>query len=83
MNEGSSPAVAQPTSRYPLPYAFARTQQLLLENHNGELTLWLHGLDTGPQAGGVSEVLRKYAVQNFATEPLEQLRQRISAAYAQ
>ena len=76
------PAMA-PTARYPLPYAFARAQQLLLENHNGELTLWLHGLDVGQRAGGVSEVLRKYSVQNFASEPPEQLRQRISAAYAQ
>jgi general secretion pathway protein E len=30
-------------TRYPLPYAFARSQQMLLENLDGDLTLWLHG----------------------------------------
>ena len=78
-----APLTAPPTSRYPLPYAYARSQQLLLENQNGELTLWLHRMDTGATAGGVGEVLRKYSVNHIATEPLEQLRQRISAAYAQ
>ncbi len=81
------PAVAAPTSRYPLPYAFARSQQLLLENQHGELTLWLQAPDaataTGGATSGVGEVLRKYSVRHIATEPLEQLRQRISAAYAQ
>ena len=75
------------TSRYPLPYAFARSHQLLLENQHGELTLWLQGQDgtapSGVIASGVGEVLRKYSVQHIAAEPLEQLRQRISAAYAQ
>ena len=31
-------------AQYPLPYAFARSQQLLLEDDDGELTLWLSGL---------------------------------------
>ena len=79
----TAPPTAPPTSRYPLPYAFARSQQLLLENQNGELTLWLHRMDAGASAGGVGEVLRKYSVNHIATEPMEQLRQRISAAYAQ
>ena len=69
--------------RYPLPYAFARGQQLLLENHQGELTLWLSSLATTELASGVSEVMRKYAVQHIATEDAELLRQRISGAYAQ
>ena len=40
-------------------------------------------MDAGASAGGVGEVLRKYSVNHIATEPMEQLRQRISAAYAQ
>ncbi len=67
-------------AQYPLPYAFARSQQLLLEEHDGERTLWLHSLE---DAAGLSEVLRKYEVSQIRTEGLEQLRQRISAAYSQ
>ena len=39
---------------YPLPYAFARSQQLLLEEARGEVTLWLHDLSN---ASGLSEVM--------------------------
>jgi len=66
--------------RYPLPYAFARTQQLLLEEHGGEYTLWLH---PASPAGGVGEVMRKYPRCQIAPQPAEVLIQRISAAYAQ
>jgi general secretion pathway protein E len=67
--------------RYPLPYAFARTHQLLLEEEStGELTLCLHP-NSAPSA--VSEVLRKYAVRQLQALPPEVLIQRISAAYAQ
>jgi general secretion pathway protein E len=65
--------------RHPLPYAFARTQQLLLEDKGGELTLWLNA-DT--QASGLSEVMRKYAVHRIETLPGAELLQHISAAYA-
>ncbi len=66
--------------RYPLPYAFARTHQLLLEADAHALTLCLHP-DSG--ASAVSEVLRKYpAAQVLALAP-QALIQRISAAYAQ
>ena len=73
----------QALAQYPLPYAFARSQQLLLEAHDGELTLWLHSLDALGAAGGVSEVMRKFDVQHIKTEAPELLQQRISAAYAQ
>ncbi|MBV5296872.1 MAG: type II secretion system ATPase GspE [Rhodoferax sp.] len=66
--------------RYPLPYAFARTHQVLLEEDAGQLTLCLHP-QSAPSA--VAEVLRKYpgcALQPLAAEALVQ---RISAAYAQ
>ncbi len=66
--------------RHPLPYAFARTQQLLLEDHQGTFTLWLHPA-TAPSA--LSEVVRKYPVQHTETLALDALLQRISAAYAQ
>ncbi|MEO8120435.1 MAG: ATPase, T2SS/T4P/T4SS family [Rhodoferax sp.] len=67
--------------RYPLPYAFARTHQLLLEEEtSGALTLCLH---PGSGASAVSEVLRKYAVRQLQALPPEVLIQRISAAYAQ
>ena len=66
--------------RYPLPYAFARTQQLLLEEQSGELTLCLHP-DSG--ASAVSEVMRKYPVRQLQAFPPQELIQRISAAYAQ
>ena len=73
-------------ARYPLPYAFARSQQLLLEADRGELTLWLHSLNAPGVAGGasaVSEVMRKFDVRHVKTEAPEVLQQRISAAYSQ
>ena len=48
--------------RHPLPYAFARTSQLLLEDDGQQLVLW-HG--PSPNAGALSEVLRKHVVQQF------------------
>jgi general secretion pathway protein E len=65
---------------YPLPYAFARTQQLLLQENAGTLTLWVHAL-TPPSA--VGEVTRKYAPHSVQALELAVLTQRISAAYAQ
>ncbi len=66
--------------RYPLPYAFARTHQLLLEDDAGQLTLSLH---TESAAGAVSEVLRKYPVRRIEAHNAALLIQRISSAYAQ
>jgi general secretion pathway protein E len=65
--------------RYPLPYAFARSQQLLLEDDGDRLVLW-HG--SRPSAG-LTEVLRKYAVRSLQQLDAGELAQRISAAYAQ
>ena len=70
-------------ARYPLPYAFARSQQLLLEDFGGDLTLWLHSLGTPQTAGAISEVMRKFEVQHISIEAPELLQQRISAAYSQ
>ena len=66
--------------RYPLPYAFARTHQLLLEEESGELTLCVHPDST---ASAVSEVMRKYPVGHLEPVGAQALIQRISAAYAQ
>ncbi len=51
--------------RYPLPYAFARTHQLLLEDDAGHLTLCLHP-QSAPAA--LSEVLRKYPGAQLQTQ---------------
>ena len=66
--------------RHPLPYAFARSSQLLLEDDGQQLVLW-HGPQ--PDAGALSEVLRKHAVQQLMQIDAALLAQRISAAYAQ
>ena len=66
--------------RYPLPYAFARASQLLLEEDGGQLLL-CHG--PAPQPGPLSEVLRKYPSVLLQQAPAAELAQRISAAYAQ
>jgi general secretion pathway protein E len=65
--------------RHPLPYAFARTHQLLLEDDGQGLTLW-H--TDAPAAGPWSEVLRVHAVKRFAHVDSHTLMQRISASYA-
>ena len=66
--------------RYPLPYAFARNQQILLEQDGDTLTLWLHAA-TPP--GGISETMRKFDTHQIELLSAEALQQRISAAYAQ
>jgi len=65
--------------RYPLPYAFARSQQLLLEDDGHQLVLW----HAGSPAPAWSEVLRKYPVRSLQQLDPQALAQRISAAYAQ
>ena len=69
--------------RYPLPYAFARSHALLLEDDGQSMTLW-H--DAVPDGGAFGEVMRKYAANGTAlvlqrADP-GTLAQRISAAYA-
>ncbi len=64
---------------YPLPYAFARASQLLLEIDGDELTLWHSGK---PALSAWGEVMRKYAVNKVARADAGALAQRISAAYA-
>ena len=68
------------STRYPLPYAFARTSQLLLETEDDSLTLWC---TNKPSLSAYSEVMRKYAVDTVKQAESTGLAQRISAAYAQ
>ncbi|MEO7854414.1 MAG: type II secretion system ATPase GspE [Rubrivivax sp.] len=66
--------------RYPLPYAFARGNQLLLEDDGQDMTL-LHGAVPPRSAWG--EVMRKHPVRAVQQLDANALAQRISAAYAQ
>ncbi|MHB1250257.1 MAG: GspE/PulE family protein, partial [Polaromonas sp.] len=66
--------------RYLLPYAFARTHQLLLGEEADHLTLWLH---PASDRQALSEVVRRYEVKAVETLTAETLAQRISNAYAQ
>ncbi|HEY0886424.1 MAG TPA: ATPase, T2SS/T4P/T4SS family [Ramlibacter sp.] len=66
--------------RYPLPYAFARGNQLLLEDDGQALTLW-HA--SGPASAALTEVMRKFGVHSLQVLDPPALAQRISAAYAQ
>jgi general secretion pathway protein E len=73
-------------TRYPLPYAFARTSQLLLEDDGHDLTLWhVPSANAGSFAASSawSEVMRKFPVRALAALDAPALAQRISAAYAQ
>jgi general secretion pathway protein E len=66
--------------RYPLPYAFARAQQVLLEDDALGLTLHVQPLSL---PSGIAEALRKYPVQQVQNHSAPVLAQRISTAYAQ
>jgi len=68
--------------RYPLPYTFARSHALLLEDDGHALTLWY---GAAPAPGPLGEVMRKYAWQGrppmLRQADAGVLTQRISAAY--
>ena len=70
--------------RYPLPYAFARSYSLLLDDDGHALTLWHNA---SPDAGAVSEIFRKYGARapslSLQLADPGTLAQRISAAYAE
>ncbi|MDA7416788.1 type II secretion system ATPase GspE [Xenophilus arseniciresistens] len=76
-------------ARHPLPYAFARSQQLLLErdDQDGGYTLWMPVGAARQSASALGEVMRKYNLGpgslRMQSLPADQLAQRISAAYAQ
>ncbi len=63
-----------------LPYAFARTHQLLLEDDGHNTVLWF---GDQPDLNAWSEVLRKFEVTQFETLDSVALAKRISEAYSQ
>ena len=67
-------------ARFPLPYSFARSQQLLLDEDAGVLTLHLHAHT--PRTA-VAEVLRTFAVAAVQQSSADELLARINAAYTQ
>jgi general secretion pathway protein E len=66
--------------KYPLPYAFARQNQLLLAVDDEDAILYLHD-ETSRNA--MSEVLRKYKIASVQKLQQDVLVQRISEVYAQ
>jgi general secretion pathway protein E len=66
--------------KYQLPYAFARQNQILLEDNGQDSTLYLH---EATSRNAMSEVLRKYKVASVQKVPQDTLIQRISEVYAQ
>ena len=66
-------------ARHPLPYAFAKAHNLLLEQDGDRATLWA-SLNVSHVA--LSEVMRLYAVHRIEHDPPDTLAQRIAAAYS-
>jgi general secretion pathway protein E len=65
--------------RHPLPYAWAKSQRLLLEDDGERLVLWA---DAQAPRAALAEVMRQHAVDAVELEAPERLAQRIAQAYA-
>ncbi len=66
-------------SRHPLPYAFARSHTVLLEDDGAQLTLWA---PPDVSLAALSEVQRLYSIDRMEHEARASLAERISSAYA-
>ncbi|MBX3621380.1 MAG: type II secretion system ATPase GspE [Rhizobacter sp.] len=66
-------------ARHPLPYAYAKAHNLLLEDDGEQLVLWAPETVSLP---ALSEVLRLYAIDKLERESSTTLGNRIAAAYA-
>ena len=66
-------------NRHPLPYAFAKAYNVLLEDDGQHLMLW--AAETTPPSA-LSEVTRLFEVAGFERETSTTLGQRIAVAYA-
>ncbi len=66
-------------ARHPLPYAYAKAHNLLLEDDGEQLVLWAPETVSLP---ALSEVLRLYAIDKLERESATTLGNRIAAAYA-
>jgi general secretion pathway protein E len=74
-------------AQHPLPYAFARSQQVLLAQDGADLTLCI---SEASSRSALAEIIRKHDLAGMESAPIaiekiatEALIQRISAAYAQ
>ena len=65
--------------RHPLPYAFAKAHQVLLQDDGRQRVLWT---TPATPVSTLSEVLRVHAVDLWQREAAAQLQTRIAAAYA-
>jgi general secretion pathway protein E len=65
--------------RHPLPYAFAKEHQVLLEQLGDELRL---SFAQAPSASVLGEIVRAHTPTRWDKVPAEELAQRISAAYS-
>jgi len=65
--------------KHPLPYAFAKANQVLLEDDGASLVLW-----ATPEVGlaTLSEIQRHYALSRIEASPAKDLIARINAAYS-
>ena len=66
-------------ARHPLPYAYAKAHQILLEADGDHWVLWVS--DATPRAA-LAEVLRQFDAQSLERETAPALADRIAAAYA-
>src|SRR4249920_3923792 len=66
-------------TRHPLPYGFAKTHTLLLEDDGSQRVLW--AAETTP-ASAISEVVRLHDITRFESEAAASLSQRIASVYA-
>ena len=66
--------------KHPLPYAFAREQQLLLQDDGAGLALMAHA---ATPRSAIGEVLRKYGPARLVAVPADELVQMVSSAYSQ
>ena len=65
--------------RHPLPYAFAKAHQVLLQDDGRQRVLWT---TPATPVSTLSEVLRVHSVDLWQREAAPQLQTRIAAAYA-
>ncbi|MFM2404829.1 MAG: putative ral secretion pathway protein GspE, partial [Pseudomonadota bacterium] len=66
-------------ARHPLPYTWAKAQNLLIEDDGHEAVLWAAD---GARSAALAEAMRLHAVQRVELEAADTLAQRIAAAYA-
>ncbi|MFM2069706.1 MAG: type secretion system protein GspE, partial [Pseudomonadota bacterium] len=69
-------------TRYPLPYSWAKANNLLLEDDGEQLVLWADARSVRTVTPALAELMRRYAVDALEHEGGESLARRIAQAYA-